>query len=84
MALATFALPAWALKRIYVKEADAESLAAVIFSSGSTGIPKGVMLTHQNILSNIDAVAQVFEVESTAMGSARTYGTAEALAAKAR
>jgi acyl-[acyl-carrier-protein]-phospholipid O-acyltransferase/long-chain-fatty-acid--[acyl-carrier-protein] ligase len=62
-AVATFVLPAWALKRIYTPEADAESLAAIIFSSGSTGIPKGVMLTHRNILSNIDAVAQVFEAE---------------------
>ena len=37
-----------------------DSLATVIFSSGSTGIPKGVMLSHYNVLANIDAIAQVF------------------------
>jgi acyl-[acyl-carrier-protein]-phospholipid O-acyltransferase/long-chain-fatty-acid--[acyl-carrier-protein] ligase len=37
-----------------------DDLATVIFSSGSTGVPKGVMLSHGNILSNIDALAQIF------------------------
>ena len=37
-----------------------DELATVIFSSGSTGDPKGVMLTHYNIASNIQQVAQVF------------------------
>jgi acyl-[acyl-carrier-protein]-phospholipid O-acyltransferase/long-chain-fatty-acid--[acyl-carrier-protein] ligase len=37
-----------------------DSLAAVIFSSGSTGVPKGVMLSHYNVLSNIEAIAQLF------------------------
>src|SRR6185503_48296 len=58
-------LPAWALKRLVVPQADPQALAAVIFSSGSTGVPKSVMLTHRNIIANIDAVAQVFEVEPT-------------------
>ncbi len=37
-----------------------DDLATVIFSSGSTGDPKGVMLTHHNIAANIRQVTQVF------------------------
>ena len=37
-----------------------DSLATVIFSSGSTGEPKGVMLSHYNIVSNIEQMDQVF------------------------
>jgi acyl-[acyl-carrier-protein]-phospholipid O-acyltransferase/long-chain-fatty-acid--[acyl-carrier-protein] ligase len=38
----------------------ADDVATVIFSSGSEGDPKGVVLTHGNIMSNIDAALQVF------------------------
>ncbi|HXO88558.1 MAG TPA: acyl-[ACP]--phospholipid O-acyltransferase [Candidatus Acidoferrales bacterium] len=37
-----------------------DDLATVIFSSGSTGEPKGVMLTHYNIASNVEQVGQMF------------------------
>jgi acyl-[acyl-carrier-protein]-phospholipid O-acyltransferase/long-chain-fatty-acid--[acyl-carrier-protein] ligase len=37
-----------------------EDLATVIFSSGSEGDPKGVMLTHRNIASQAEAIMQVF------------------------
>jgi acyl-[acyl-carrier-protein]-phospholipid O-acyltransferase/long-chain-fatty-acid--[acyl-carrier-protein] ligase len=36
------------------KEVALDDLATVIFSSGSTGEPKGVMLSHYNILSNLE------------------------------
>jgi acyl-[acyl-carrier-protein]-phospholipid O-acyltransferase / long-chain-fatty-acid--[acyl-carrier-protein] ligase len=39
-----------------------EDLATVIFSSGSTGDPKGVMLTHYNIASNVEQLGQVFSL----------------------
>jgi len=42
------------------KPAALDDLATVIFSSGSTGDPKGVMLTHYNIGSNIEQVGQTF------------------------
>ena len=42
-----------------------DSLATVIFSSGSSGTPKGVMLSHYNVLSNIRAMAQVFWISDT-------------------
>ncbi len=42
------------------KASPLDRLATVIFSSGSTGDPKGVMLTHFNIMANISQISQVF------------------------
>ena len=41
-----------------------DDLATVIFSSGSTGDPKGVMLSHYNILSNARQIGQVIPLDS--------------------
>ena len=62
MMVTALLLPAWAINRLYVPDAGGDALATVIFSSGSTGIPKGVMLTHRNILSNVDAAGQLFQL----------------------
>ncbi len=39
-----------------------EDLAEVVFTSGTTGDPKGAMLTHRNILSNTLAAVQIFPI----------------------
>jgi acyl-[acyl-carrier-protein]-phospholipid O-acyltransferase/long-chain-fatty-acid--[acyl-carrier-protein] ligase len=57
-------LPRFVLKRwLLPRDAELDSLATVIFSSGSTGIPKGVMLSHRNIVSNIEGVQQALNVD---------------------
>jgi acyl-[acyl-carrier-protein]-phospholipid O-acyltransferase/long-chain-fatty-acid--[acyl-carrier-protein] ligase len=63
MLITAFLLPAWAINRIYLERADGDSLATVIFSSGSTGVPKGVMLSHRNILANVDSIGQIYQLD---------------------
>jgi acyl-[acyl-carrier-protein]-phospholipid O-acyltransferase/long-chain-fatty-acid--[acyl-carrier-protein] ligase len=62
--LSAWLLPAGLLERSLGREkrATLDDLATVIFSSGSTGDPKGVMLSHYNIGSNIEQLEQIFSL----------------------
>jgi acyl-[acyl-carrier-protein]-phospholipid O-acyltransferase/long-chain-fatty-acid--[acyl-carrier-protein] ligase len=61
------ALISWLLPVRFIEKAVGAShktglddIATIIFSSGSTGDPKGVILTHYNVASNVEQLNQVF------------------------
>jgi acyl-[acyl-carrier-protein]-phospholipid O-acyltransferase/long-chain-fatty-acid--[acyl-carrier-protein] ligase len=53
-----FVMDRWVLKLAHHRPQD---LVTVIFSSGSTGDPKGVMLSHRNLSANTESVIQAID-----------------------
>ncbi|WGI26237.1 acyl-[ACP]--phospholipid O-acyltransferase [Halomonas alkaliantarctica] len=69
--LAVRVLPTWLLQRCLCHGHDADATAAILFSSGSEGEPKGVMLSHRNLMANIKQTSDVLNTQSNdvVMGS---------------
>ena len=43
-----------------VTDCDQDDIAALLYSSGTTGVPKGIMLTHKNLLSNTQSLVSAW------------------------
>jgi len=48
-----------------MKEISPEDLMTIVYTSGTTGNPKGVMLTHKNFLQNVEANTPRLEIDSS-------------------
>jgi len=58
--------PLWMLERLLgVNRIREDDLLTIVFTSGSTGDPKGVMLSHRNVGSNIAALNEVLRLRKT-------------------
>ena len=63
---ASFLLPrALAVRMLARRRPRISDTATILFSSGSTGIPKGVPLTHRNILSQLYSIQRMYDFKGT-------------------
>jgi len=56
-------LPAAALHALHGRRVGLDDPAAILFSSGSEGEPKGVVLSHRNIMANLKQISDVMNTE---------------------
>ncbi len=57
-------LPAAWLYKLVAKQVDANSAAAILFSTASEAKPKGIVLSHKNMMGNIKQVSDVLNTQS--------------------
>ena len=51
-----------------IKNIKDEDIATIIYTSGTTGKPKGVVLTHKNIISEVNAARKIFHFTPNKIG----------------
>lgn len=64
-------LPAYAFYRLFGRKVSINDPAAILFSSGSEGTPKGIVLSHRNFMANIKQISDVLKTrdDDLVMGS---------------
>lgn len=63
-AIGAFAVPGRVLEaQLGINNCQKDDVLTIIFTSGSTGVPKGVMLTNENIATNVQAMDQVVKLQ---------------------
>lgn len=55
-------LPTFLIEFLFFKKTKLSSVATILFSSGSEGTPKGVMLSHYNLIGNIEQTSCILNV----------------------
>lgn len=56
-------LPQWLIRTLFFEQRDPSETAAILFSSGSEGLPKAIELSHSNLLANVQQSVQLLDFE---------------------
>ncbi len=57
-------LPALVLKKVFASSTPPDNTAVILFSSGSEGLPKGIRLSHTNVMANLKQIAEVLNAKN--------------------
>ncbi|MCW8895459.1 acyl-[ACP]--phospholipid O-acyltransferase [Sulfurimonas sp.] len=63
--LQAYLMPAWMIEKLYFADVNIDDTATILFSSGSEGTPKGIELTHKNLMANIKQVSALLNFQDS-------------------